>query len=68
MGNMSYCRFENTVGDLRDCWSNWDLDEDASNYEIKAKINMIELIKEMAENIDLDEIKELEEQLENYKK
>lgn len=24
MGNMSYCRFENTLKDLRDCYRNWD--------------------------------------------
>jgi len=24
MGNMSYCRFQNTLMDLRDCIENWD--------------------------------------------
>ena len=25
MTNMSYCRFENTYDDLRDCFNNWDV-------------------------------------------
>ena len=24
MGNMSYCRFQNTYGDLRDCFENME--------------------------------------------
>jgi hypothetical protein len=29
--NMSYCRFQNTLSDLRDCYHNWD--GDAGTYE-----------------------------------
>ncbi len=39
MGNMSYCRFENTYGDLRDCYdalqdagSVNELEKDAGQY------------------------------------
>lgn len=28
MGNMSYCRFENTYHDLRDCFNYMDLNQD----------------------------------------
>ena len=31
---MSYCRFENTSKDLEDCVDNWELDEDATDYEL----------------------------------
>lgn len=24
MGNMSYCRFRNTLGDLQDCYESWE--------------------------------------------
>ena len=36
MGNMSYCRFENTAADLRDCLSAIHRGEtdDLSSYEI----------------------------------
>ena len=47
MANMSYCRFENTHNDLRDCLDNWDLDEEASHYEIKAKKDIINLAREI---------------------
>jgi len=49
MANMSYCRFENTAKDLQDCINNWDLDEDASDYEIEAKKNIIEMAREIIE-------------------
>jgi len=50
MGNMSYCRFENTSKDLEDCINNWDLDEkEASDYEISAKKRIIELAREILE-------------------
>ncbi len=28
MGNMSYCRFENTYQDLKECWENWEDPQD----------------------------------------
>ena len=28
MGNMSYCRFENTYRDLMDCWENYEDSQD----------------------------------------
>ena len=41
MSNMSYCRFQNTLGDLRDCYENWD--EDLSEEEAKAQSRLLEL-------------------------
>ena len=47
MGNMSYCRFRNTLEDLRDCKDfveNFDLSEE----ENKARMRLIEECKEIA--------------------
>jgi hypothetical protein len=44
MGNMSYCRFENTYHDLRDCAENWDVEsEDEKIYQQQ----IIKLCKEI---------------------
>jgi hypothetical protein len=48
MGNMSYCRFENTGNDLADCVENWESDdEDFSDTEQQAKDKIIELAREI---------------------
>jgi hypothetical protein len=47
MGNMSYCRFQNTLGDLRDCYDNWDLDDDKKE-ELKAREKLIKLCCDIA--------------------
>jgi len=44
---MSYCRFENTLRDLRDCYSNMDSD-DLSQSEFYARKQMIELCMSLA--------------------
>lgn len=52
MPNMSYCRFENTAADLRDCDEHWDDVPDeklSSNRERRGKSDLRELILEMAE-------------------
>jgi len=48
MSNMSYCRFENTLTDLRDCFDNMD-DEPESWSEKKARIALIKLCIRIAE-------------------
>lgn len=48
MGNMSYCRFENTVSDVEDCADNMDLSDDASKKERKAREKFIELCVSIA--------------------
>jgi hypothetical protein len=47
MANMSYCRFENTLRDLRDCFHNMDSD-DLSQSEFYARKHMIELCMSIA--------------------
>ena len=47
MANMSYCRFENTLSDLRDCYDNMDRD-DLSQSEFYARRHMIELCRSIA--------------------
>lgn len=39
---MSYCRFENTLSDLQDCYNNIQ-DEDLSEEESKARAELIKL-------------------------
>ena len=51
MSNMSYCRFANTLRDLRDCNEHlWD--NDLSEDEEKARKRLIELCREIAEDGD----------------
>lgn len=50
--NMSYCRFHNTLQDLRDCYYNiWDT-EDMSDEEKRAREQLIELCCDIAEQRD----------------
>lgn len=53
MANMSYCRFQNTLIDLRDCYYNLD-DEDLSPEEENAKQQLISLCKDIVEFYDED--------------
>lgn len=50
MGNMSYCRFENTVSDLADCQEalgNGKVD-DLNEYEQRAKDRLLKICQEIA--------------------
>ena len=47
MANLSYCRFENTLADLRDCQNHMD-DEPSNESERKAKERLIALCKQIA--------------------
>ena len=40
MANMSYCRFENTLTDLQDCYEHME-DDDLSESETKARRQLI---------------------------
>jgi hypothetical protein len=57
MANMSYCRFQNTLPDLRDCEEN--LDEVFSHpdkhdsAEVQAARRLVALCKEIAENYEV---------------
>lgn len=59
MGNMSYCRFENTYRDLLDCYDAMpDGEENLSENEIMARRHLIELCQEISVNYGQDEEKE----------
>lgn len=49
MANMSYCRMENTYGDLRDCYENWGDDDgdELSDSEKRYRSDLLELCKEI---------------------
>jgi len=63
MGNMSYCRFENTARDLRDCVNairNGETDE-LNDYEVEGLQEILDLAQEIMD--DQEFIKEI---LEDY--
>jgi len=47
MANMSYCRFENTVKDLRDCADHIDNQLEAGGYEDKSRVKLIKIAYDM---------------------
>lgn len=55
MSNMSYCRFQNTLLDLRDCQSALWEEEELSEAEEKAKKRLIQVCQEIAEEFGDDE-------------
>lgn len=66
--NMSYCRFQNTLTDLEDCFDAMcGVDEyyqskaDVSEEEIRALERIIELCRDIADMADDDEITLLQE-------
>ena len=63
MSNMSYCRFQNTLNDLRDCRDALEEPfDDLSDDEKVAALEMIEVCKEIVDNHYLgDEAKWLED-------
>lgn len=58
MANMSYCMFQNTVGDLRECSEAEGLYEPellGSDEERRARRRLIELCKQIAAEFEDDE-------------
>lgn len=55
MSNMSYCRFRNTLEDLRDCYEHI-YETDLSVEEARARKQLIELCKEIAEECEYEEV------------
>ena len=58
MSNMSYCRFQNTLSDLRDCSNH--IDDKVSEDESEARATLIRLahsiiVPFLDEDVDLDE-------------
>lgn len=60
MPHMSYCRFQNTLRDLRDCAEN--IEEPLSHDEHQARAAMIEVMADMLDllgvTISYDEVRE----------
>ena len=65
--NMSYCRFQNTLNDLRDCYQNWDeyADEEHSGddrFEVlskderEARESLMELCRKIVNEFDDEHI------------
>ena len=52
MGNMSYCRFENTARDLQDCLNAINRGEivELNEYEVEGLRNILELCKEILDD------------------
>jgi hypothetical protein len=61
MANMSYCRFQNTLADLRDCYDNMDVD-DLSPEEARAQNRLLLLCARIAADYK-DEIEEAQRNL-----
>ncbi len=58
MPNMGYCRFQNTLNDLRDCQEHLD-DPDLSKEEHRARIRMYEICKEIVDNFEQEDLENL---------
>jgi hypothetical protein len=52
MSNMSYCRFENTYPDLKDCCDNWDRNDELSEREAHYRQKIYKLCKQIADDYD----------------
>jgi hypothetical protein len=50
MANMSYCRFENTLRDLYDCYNN--LDSSLSGREKMSRKSLVELCQSIVDEYD----------------
>ncbi len=50
MANMSYCRFENTLRDLKDCEDAMQDDDDMSESEERARVQLINLCIQIAKD------------------
>lgn len=58
MSNMSYCRFQNTLKDLRDCDEH--IDDELSKIEHSARVKLLRLCYQMVEAF-IDEYGDLDE-------
>ena len=72
MGNMSYCRFENTLSDLQDCHSAlnriYEEVNEMSKYEKNAVVELVDLCKIISHEWAVDEIEEIIKDAENNEK
>jgi flagellar biosynthesis regulator FlbT len=54
MANMSYCRFRNTLNDLRDCESNFD--DISSIEELVAAKRLLQACQRIVDSIDMEDL------------
>jgi len=54
MSNMGYCRFQNTLNDLRDCFEH--IDDDMRDDEDRARKKLIRLCKSIAESFEEEDL------------
>lgn len=59
MANMSYCRFENTAGDLADCLEHFE-DNDLSSYELAARRRIFQMAQEIVSYYTEDDLTDWE--------
>jgi hypothetical protein len=52
MSNMSYCRFQNTLSDLRDCAEN--LQDNLSPEETDARLRLVKLCIEIVDSVGIE--------------
>ena len=69
MGNMSYCRFENTSNDLMDCIEALEgLDSEQvyemSTYEREGLLELVRLSNEISNQFSLEDIQDLVDEAE----
>ena len=50
MSNMAYCRFQNTLNDLRDCYEHLD-DKFESEDEERARASLMKLCRKIAQEV-----------------
>lgn len=64
MSNMSYCRFRNTLSDLRDCHEWMNETGDLMEEEVQARLRMIKLCRQIDEEYghEIDETPHEEEE------
>jgi len=51
MANMSYCRFQNTLSDLRDCYENLN-GNNLSKSESQARLELVDLCRNIADEFE----------------
>ena len=54
MANMSYCRFQNTLQDLLDCYRHMDDDDELSAKEKAARFRLLKLCEQIASDYVVD--------------
>lgn len=58
MSNMSYCRFRNTLSDLRDCYEELgemnEPETELSEEELRAFKSLVKLCRNIADDYDLE--------------